>query len=457
MARDNRHLIQRRFSATFDHLRPHRWNWTAPLGPLDRTLARQAGEPLPFARVRSLRFFWLDGLFASISDHFYLGFIPLFALAFGATSTQVGWLAAVANLSGALSLFPGARLIERVGRRKPIVVLSGGWLSRLMLLLLALIPLLVSSPELAIALIILVDGLRAFAASLANPAWTEMAAELVPAGQRGRYFGSRNIAMGVAALVVAPIAGRLIQLANDQLGADLPGYQLVFVLAFLSGVVATLSYQRIEEPARAGGLPLPHHRGDLRRALQASPLFMGFVVNAVVWNLSLQVAGPFFSIYLVQELGAGAAMVGGLAAVSSFTSLIGQRYFAALQDQRGALRVQLLTGFLIPFAPVVWAFITAPWQVIFINIATGFLWAGYNLASFNQLLELTPDEQRGRAVALYQTAVFGSAVAGPLLGGYMAAAIGFQSAFVASGVGRWVATFLLLLLVARPLWRRARP
>jgi MFS family permease len=276
MARDNRHLIQRRISATFDHLRPHRWNWTAPLRPLDRSLARQADEPLPFARVRSLRFFWLDGLFASISDHFYLGFIPLFALAFGATSTQVGFLAAVANLSGALSLFPGARLIERIGRRKPIVVLSGGWLSRLMLLLLR--PHTAAGtarPELAIALIILVEGLRAFTGSLANPAWTELAAELVPAGQRGRYFGSRNIAMGVAALVIAPLAGPPHPARQRPVAAPTcPATSWSSSSPFAFGAVATLSYQRIDEPARAGGrLPVHHHRGDLRRALRASPLF----------------------------------------------------------------------------------------------------------------------------------------------------------------------------------------
>lgn len=455
MARENRHLVQRRFSATFDHLRPHRWNWTAPLRPLDRSLARQADEPLPFPRVRSLRFFWLDGLFASISDHFYLGFVPLFALAFGATSAQVGWLASVANFSGAISLFPGARLIENVGRRKPIVVISGGWLARIMLLFLALIPMLTGQPEVAIVLIILCGGARAFAANLANPAWTELAADLVPLGQRGRYFGSRNIAMGIAALVVAPLAGRLIQLVNDQLGAGLPGYQLVFFLAFLSGTVATLSYQRIEEPDPAGGPAAEHHRGDLRRALKTVPIFVGFAVSAVVWNLSLQVAGPFFSIYLVQELGAGAAAVGGLAAVSSLTSLLGQRYFARLHDRSGALRVQLITGFLIPAAPIAWAFITTTWHVVFINIATGFLWAGFNLASFNQLLELVPDGQRARAVALYQTAVFSSAVAGPLLGGYLAEAVGFRSVFVVSGVGRFAAMLLLVVLVARPLRRRS--
>ena len=42
------------------------------------------------------------------------------------------------------------------------------------------------------------------------------------------------------------------------------------------------------------------------------------------------------------------------------------------------------------------------------------------MANFNILLVLTPDDQRPRAVALFQTAVFTSAVVGPILGGYLA-------------------------------------
>jgi MFS family permease len=86
-----------------------------------------------------------------------------------------------------------------------------------------------------------------------------------------------------------------------------------------------------------------------------------------------------------------------------------------------------------------------------INTFSGFLWAGYNLASFNLLLELTPDEQRPQAVALFQTAVFGSAVVGPILGGFLADAIGFRYIFGISSAGRLVGTTLFILFALRPI------
>jgi MFS family permease len=196
-----------------------------------------------------------------------------------------------------------------------------------------------------------------------------------------------------------------------------------------------------------------HHRGDLRRALRSSPGFIGFIASAFIWNFSLQIAAPFFNVYLVSAFQASAAVIGILAGIASLSALFGQRAFARLIDQRGAFWVQAAAGLLIPLAPLAWVFITAPWQVGIINAFTGFLWAGYNLANFNLLLELTPADQRARAVALFQVAVFGSAVLGPLAGGVLADAIGFQFVFILSGIGRYLGMALFLWLTIKP--RRA--
>jgi MFS family permease len=109
----------------------------------------------------------------------------------------------------------------------------------------------------------------------------------------------------------------------------------------------------------------------------------------------------------------------------------------------------LVCGFTIPLLPLGWVFITAPWQVGLINTLGGFIWAGYNLANFNMLLLLTPDKERLRMVALYQTAVFVSAFVGPLMGGYLADTFSFQLIFGLSFVGRLSAMIIFYLFVVR--------
>ena len=194
------YIPQRRIGV-FDHLRPQRWNWYLVRRPMERSLERQTPEPLTIRQTRNLRLFWLDGIFAATSESFYLAFIPIFALAYGATNQQVGWITAVGNLAGATALFPGARLMEKTGKRKAIVVWTGGGIARLMLLLLALVPLFQLPPEIAILTIAALNGVRAFMANFGNPAWTAMVADIVPDFMRGRYFSTRNLTMGMATLI----------------------------------------------------------------------------------------------------------------------------------------------------------------------------------------------------------------------------------------------------------------
>ncbi len=450
-----KNLIQRRINVQMDPIRPQRWNWYALVRPLDRSLVRQAQQPLPAKGLRNLRYFWLDGLFAAISENFYLTYIPLFALAFGASNSQVGAIAAVANLLGALALFPGAKVVEQTGRRKPVVVWSAGGFGRLALVGLAFIPLFFHQPAVAIIAIVVLNGLRSFMANLANPGWTALVADLVPESMRGRFFASRNMAMGLAALLIAPMAGRIIGQVNGRLDSLFAGYQTVFILAFAFGIVSTFLFQRIDEPPASEKSLRPHQRGDLRRALGQAPAFVGLVISAFIWNMALQIASPFFDVYLVSGFQASTATIGILTSIASLSALFGQRFFGGLMDKRGPYWVQTATGLLIPLAPLAWMFISAPWQVGFINLFAGFLWAGYNLANFNLLLELTPDEQRPRAVALYQTAVFSSAVIGPLLGGYLADVAGFKLIFGLSCAGRFLGMALFLYLTIRPRLAKA--
>lgn len=446
-------IIQRRINSQVDARRPHRWNWSAIVRPLDRRIATQADETQTFTQIRSLRYFWLDGLFAAISENFYLGFITLYALAFGASKGEVGLVTAAGNLLGAMSLFPGAQLVEKFGHRKSMVVWSGGGVSRLILLLMALFPFLIHQPALGILFVIILNGFRAFTANLSNPAWTSMVADLVPNAMRGRYFSSRNVAMGMAALLVAPLAGRIISAGNAWMNSSVFGFQLVFFLAFAFGMVSTFSFRRIAEPPMTEEEASPHHKGDLRRALRQHPEFVWLVIGAFVWNMALQVAAPFFNVYMVESLGATTTMVGLVASVSSLSSLFGQRFWGHQLDKKDAIWVQMITGFIIPFLPFAWMFITQPWHVGLINTVGGFSWAGYNLANFNLLLVMTPDDQRSRAVALFQTAVFTSAVFGPILGGYLADAVSFKLIFFLSFAGRMIGATIFALFVVR-LYRR---
>jgi MFS family permease len=314
----------------------------------------------------------------------------------------------------------------------------------------------------AVWLVIAIASFRGFWQFFCMPAWTSLTADVVPIGIRGRFLASRTFGMGVAALLVAPLAGLLI----DQF-TGLGGWQLVWVVAFIAGAISTWCYARIPEPdadtkagSESGASPAATrgsgaHESEEARAPERGMLadvlsdrnFVMYLASAVVWNIALQAAGPFFNVYLVKDLNASTAWVGVLSAIPAFTGLFGAMYFGRLMDARGTKWVMVSSGLLIPVVPLAWVFVTAPWQVIFINGVAGALWAGYHLATTNLVMIMCEPAKRARYAAAFQTVTWGSQFVAPLLGGAMIGVMGFHAVFIVSAAGRLISTLMMMRYV----------
>lgn len=415
-------------------------------GPPDPTTDTgiQAGLTAQDARF-GRKMFWLDGLVSNIAESFVTNYVNPYALALGATNMQIGWLSALANLAGALGQYPAARLDERGVRRKRVILIAGGGIARVLLIAMAVAPFIFGSGA-AIYVFIALIALRSFMNQVGAPAWSALAADLAPVSIRGRYFASRNIAMAVAALIFTPFAGRLAE------SIRLPqGYQVNFLLAGLIGFGATVIFARVPEPPRQPATLASAGGGhNALAAVRSHPQFAAFTLVAFVWNLAIAVAGPFFSVYLVRNLSATPTIIGLLGAVNSFAAIFGQRLWGRLNDRRGAAWVMLISGAVIPLIPLFYSIVPNPWPLLAVELVSGFAWAGYGLASFNLLLELTPADQRARYIALFQTVVFGAAFVGPLIGSALADLISIQGLFWISAAGRILAALLFFLTLYMP-------
>jgi MFS family permease len=285
---------------------------------------------------------------------------------------------------------------------------------------------------------------RSFFSQLGFPAWSAFSADLVPARIRGRYFGSRNIGIGVAALLFTPLAGGLAE------AIGIPrGYQVGFIVAGLVGFAATAIFARIPDPPREApaNQAQPEAKQSIWAMLRSHPRFAAFSSVAVLWNLSIMVAGPYFSVYIVRNLGASPTQIGLLAAANSLFNIAGQRVWGRVNDRRGAAWVMGLTGLLIPLIPAFYAVAPNPWWLIAVECFSGFAWSGYSLASFNLMLGLAPAEQRARFSAVYQIAVFSASFVGPLLGTVLVGIWDIRLLFWLSFAGRLLASLLFMLTV----------
>ena len=400
--------------------------------------------PLSEQIKHNLYWFFFDGLFASASDNIVITYITLYILALGATSAQIGLMSSFSSFVAALLLMPGALLVERFGRRHEFTMLFGGGMARLAILLLALLPLVVKGPIIvwvAIALSVTRDGFG----NLAFPAWVSFTADVVPIEGRGRFFGSRNFVMGLAGMVVIFFVGELITRTAIPLG-----YQVAFGLAFIFGMASTFSFGRIKDPKHHNFNMQPAAKVSLAsmvREVKGHPVFLALALVMALWNFSLNIAGPFFNVYMVQNLKFTASMVGITSIVSTIASLLVQQRVGRLSDRWGPRKVQLISMLLIPILPFAWMFITRLWQVVALNSFGGAFWGAFNLVSFNFLLSLTPDAQRARFTAFFQILAMLALAGGAAFGAWLVTNWGYQAVFLFSGLGRVVAAVLFLRFI----------
>jgi MFS family permease len=398
---------------------------------------------LPRQSRWNLSNFWFDGLFSAASDTIPINYLTLYLLALGANSSQVGLFTALTSLAAAACLLPGALLVEGYGHRKGITLWFGGGLARLALLVLAVLPFALGGQFLIWAVIML-SVIRSAAGNLAYPAWVSLTGDLVPLDGRGRYFGSRSFAMVVAGMLMTYMVGEFI----TRVGSP-QGYQLSLVLAFGVGLLSTYSFSRIKDqqakqPVHSSmSVSLP----EIWRDLRAGPVFLLFCFASALWNFFINVAGPFFNVYMVQNLQFTAAMVGITAVSTSVSKMLIQKKVGELSDRWGPGKVQMVSMFLIPVLPLMWVFITQLWQVVVLNLIGGVLWGAFELVSFNFLLQLTPDALRARYSAIYQIVVTVALAGGAALGSSIILAWGYTGIFLVSCIGRIVAALFFLRLI----------
>lgn len=401
---------------------------------------------LPEDRRLNLTYFFFDGLFAAASDKILLTYITVYLLALGASAQQVGLLSSLSNFTAALMLLPAAMLVERTGERKQTTLLAAT-ASRVTVLLMALLPMFIPITTSLIWVILGLALLRETFNNIGFPGWMALTGDIVPLEGRGRYFGTRNFIMGIAGILSALAIGAAITRIGDPLG-----FQIAFLIAVVLGLVSMFFFNKIKDFIKEEG-SLPVARSSLRQifaSLHGQTPFILFCVFTAVWNFSINVAGPFFNVYMVNNLQLTAVMIGVVSVVNTVANLLVQRQVGVLSDKWGNRGVMIFFMFLIPLVPVVWgSWVQSYWQAILVEVFSGLVWGAFNLLNFNILLQKTPQEQRARFSAFYQIVVTLSLAGGAALGSYLFPLIQFKGVTLISGGGRLLAAMLFLFLVRR--------
>jgi len=402
-------------------------------------------------RRRGLSLMYWNAVYALFSDVAVANFTNVFLVALKATNAQIGLLSTATQVFTAFAPVPAAALAERTGAYKASVVVPS-FIARALFLALIALPFL-QIGQTAVGIAIAIFGLRAFLASWSTAPWTAFVGRLVPLNIRANYFAARNFIGGIASICGLLLIGQIITAFGYPVG-----FQVAFALSLAVGLGATITFARIPMQADRAltlhGLRLGSLRAPLLpdfRSFSTKTSFGRFLICSCALAFAVNIGGPFIGVFQVKQLGFAAATIGLLASVEQGINIITQRVYGSILIPRfGDFRVMRVLRFLICLVPLAWALgVNNPVAALPVALLSGSIWSGHELANFNCLLAITPENNRASAIATYTFAVSMFTALGPALGGILTDSIGYQPLFALSAVLRVAAAVLLAVLVKR--------
>ncbi|MDP2920378.1 MAG: MFS transporter, partial [Dehalococcoidia bacterium] len=111
-------------------------------------------------------------------------------------------------------------------------------------------------------------------------------------------------------------------------------------------------------------------------------------------------------------------------------------------DKAGNIKVLKFTSFLVPLVPIGWLVSQNFYWILVVQVFSGFTWAGFQLSSNIFLYDASPQENRTRYIAIYNTLMYLGVSLGSLSGGILAPLLPeingsyFLTIFLVSGLAR---------------------
>jgi len=403
---------------------------------------------------RSLRHSVRDGVAWSVMFGVGESYLQAFAVFLKASTAQISLLTALPSFLGSLSQLASAWLAGRYSERKPLI-LGGVLLQALMWIPIA--GLAFSPSEHTVTLLIVAIALYYVGGQFASPPWNGLISDLVPERRRGRFFGSRTRLMSMTGFLAMSAAGIVLEIFEQYALAYL-GFALLFVIAMLARLYSLVQLNLMHEPQlRMAPLSLPPLQGLYERL--AGSDFSRFVLFVASMNFAVAIASPFFTLYMLRDLGFSYLE---FTAVNAFYMLVQFRalnMWGRLSDIFGNRLILQVTSMVFPILPLLWLVFPNFWCILAIQMLSGICWAGFSLASGNFLYDVTAPEKRVSYSAIHQTLSNSAIFSGALIGGFLGThsvtelslgnyTIGFLSGLwavmVASAIARIVVSVVFL-------------
>ena len=351
-------------------------------------------------------------------------FLIAFALLLGASNFIIGLLAAIPPLLQLLQI-PTILLIEKIRNRKLIAVVAAG-ISRLFWLPIIAIPI-IFSPSIGITILLIAMICHAAFGAIAGCSWNSWIRDVLPQENLGNFFSKRMRLATLTGILLSIAAAFFIDKWKVFFPDKMPyGYSILFSLGLLAGLIGVLFIAKIPEPKMQQSEEKVSFFAALIEPFK-NENFKNLMIFLCSWSFAVNLATPFFTVYMLVRLNLEMSFIIFLAILSQVVHLLFLKIWGKFSDLFSNKSVLGVSGPIFMLSILLFTFTTLPEKhqftlplLIGIYILMGISTAGVNLATGNISFKLAP---KGNATAYLTASNFAIAIAAsiaPILGGRFA-------------------------------------
>ena len=379
-------------------------------------------------------------------------FIPAYIAMLSGSDVIVGLARGLQYLGMFLSPVVGATLIEH--RRKVLPVgFVIGVLMRIQILGLALGGLLLPHPWPLISACVFL-GLFGVFLGVQGVVFNFLVSKVIPVEIRGLLMGLRNALAGLTAVAVSLYAGSRLIEAN----VFGNGYGATFLLAFgltSVGLIMLLFVREPETPNVLQRARVGRRLRELPELLRGDRAFTRYFVARAMATIG-RMAVPFYVIYAIHEFELTGSDLGALTAAFVLSQSVGNLMWGLLADRSGFRLVFLLAIAVWVASALGLMAIEDGGSLVAVYLGLGMGMGGFQLASQNLVLEFGRRRNLPMRIAVANSASELVAAIGAVLGGVLAATLGYFSVFRIAIGFQLVAMAIVLFFVDEPRNRRGQ-
>jgi MFS family permease len=347
-------------------------------------------------------------------------FLTAMALLLGASNFQIGVLAGLPTFTNIFQLLS----IWLVGkfRNRRLVAVGCALLARIPLLVIGLLTLASSA---SIHLLLSLLFFYYFFGSIAGPSWNSWIKDLVPENILGTYFARRIRLSQILNVCLSIVLAILLDFVKRQFhGFELIAYAIMFLAGGFVGISGAFILSRAPEPQST--LSETHFFKLLRQPLKNSNFSRLLLFNAA-WAFSLNLATPFFTVYMIRTLNLPLSYIIVLSSIGLLSSIFTIRTWGAWADRFSNKTIIGVGAPIYILCIIGWCFVGIYTHLyanlillVLIHIGSGLSTAGINLSLTNIGLKLAPKEDAIVYLSTQNIIVAFFSSVSPLLGGILA-------------------------------------